>query len=716
MGKQLLNKFIRNYVWLLLEILVTVFAEARDYPVTDTCQNPAPPVITGSSKAICRSETVTLTATGCTGTVVWSNGETGPVIQVQPQQTTKYTAICRAKPGCISCFAEVWKITVNTPDAPTITQSAKLICPDDAVTLTATNCAGTIHWTTPEGLSATGSTWTGRIQQTTTFQAFCEQANCISNPSIPTSVQIAVPVTPVVSASKRESCAGQPIQITASGCIGTVRWNDGGNGITRTATPTQTTSYRAICQIGSCQSDSSEAVVVQILSANQPLNVITTLTNTCPFLTADLSKAIASRANPGLSAYYTFRTGPSLDAVAVQSPGAVGAGTYYVFGRDAQGCYTVPATINVAINPCANAIAPCLSNPPVVVALLDSLNWDKGVVKLKANLGGSASGISWQSSGDGLFTDTGLKARYLLSENDRQRGSTVFTLSAADPDGTGPCVGTTATITVSAPSREIVGLGKKVSEPVWVVDGSTRLVELTYLLTAANLGKHDLTNVQIADDLDAGFSGVGARIHSVQVRADSGLAVNSAYTGRGADTVLVTNGRLAVGKSSRIWLVVRVEVSQASTLTFSNKASIQAFDANGSICRDRSTNGTEVDPDQNGNPADNDEPTLVTLHSLQAEEGETVFIPEGFSPNNDGINDRFIIQRLPTGITVRLDIFNRWGQLVYQNNDYKNDWDGTANQGVKVADARQGLPDGTYYYQIRLSDGREFVRFLTLAR
>ena len=716
MRRRLQNKFIGRCGWVIILWLLAMPATiAATYPVADTCQHPNPPVITGSAKAVCRNESVILTATGCTGTVIWSNGDTGNSITVKPQQTTKYTAICRAKPGCISCFADVWKITVNTPKAPTIVASTKLICPNETVTLTASNCQGTIHWISQNGIEQdTGSIWTGKLQETTAFWATCEQNNCTSNPSLPVSVQVAVPTIPTISADKWEICAGQPVVLAASGCIGTIRWADGGTGLTRTVTPAQTTDYKAVCQIGACRSDSSEILSVTVRPVDQKLDLLTTLTNNCPFQTTDLSKAIVDKSSSGLS--YVFRIEPAINATAVQSPGAVPAGTYYIFARNAEGCYTEPVAVTITNHPCPNGLPPCLSNPATVAIRLDSLDWAKGVVRLQAQLGGSAAQPAWQSDGGGLFTSTGLNARYLLSETDRQRGTTTFMVSVADPDGSGPCVGASAQQVVAAPSREIVGLSKKVSEPIWLTEGTNRLVELTYQLVAVNLGKHSLTNVQVSDDLDAVFSGVGAQIHSVSVRADTGLVINPAYTGRGADTTLLNTGSLSVGGQGRIWLTVRLDVSQANTLTFTNKANVQALDANGSLCRDRSTNGNEVDPDQNGNPGDNDEPTVITLHSLQPEESETVFIPEGFSPNGDGINDRFVIQRLPTGVTAQLDIYNRWGYLVYQNTNYKNDWDGTSNQGAKVADAKQGLPDGTYYYQVRLSDGREFVRFLTLAR
>jgi gliding motility-associated-like protein len=53
------------------------------------------------------------------------------------------------------------------------------------------------------------------------------------------------------------------------------------------------------------------------------------------------------------------------------------------------------------------------------------------------------------------------------------------------------------------------------------------------------------------------------------------------------------------------------------------------------------------------------------------------------TPNGDNKNDKFIIENLMDWDTRELTIMNRWGGMVYQNADYKNDWDGgTLSDGV----------------------------------
>lgn len=89
-----------------------------------------------------------------------------------------------------------------------------------------------------------------------------------------------------------------------------------------------------------------------------------------------------------------------------------------------------------------------------------------------------------------------------------------------------------------------------------------------------------------------------------------------------------------------------------------------------------------------------------------AEQGE-LMIPEGFSPNGDGVNDFFKIYNLGS-LKADVTIYNRDGRLVYTNANYQNDWDGRTEQGA--------LPGGTYFYAIRLSDGRAFQRAMTINR
>ncbi len=79
------------------------------------------------------------------------------------------------------------------------------------------------------------------------------------------------------------------------------------------------------------------------------------------------------------------------------------------------------------------------------------------------------------------------------------------------------------------------------------------------------------------------------------------------------------------------------------------------------------------------------------------------WVPSGFSPNNDGVNDVFEISGLLTIFeNFDLKIYNRYGTLVYQGGDALGFWNGVANKGIP--NNNSVLPVGTYYYVLHLND------------
>jgi gliding motility-associated-like protein len=87
---------------------------------------------------------------------------------------------------------------------------------------------------------------------------------------------------------------------------------------------------------------------------------------------------------------------------------------------------------------------------------------------------------------------------------------------------------------------------------------------------------------------------------------------------------------------------------------------------------------------------------------------DDLFIPEGFSPNGDGVNDRFVIRGLGNYPANSLEIYNRWGNLVYKAEPYDNSWDGSNHFGLTIQGNQ--LPEGTYFYLLNLGDGSKVIR------
>jgi gliding motility-associated-like protein len=100
---------------------------------------------------------------------------------------------------------------------------------------------------------------------------------------------------------------------------------------------------------------------------------------------------------------------------------------------------------------------------------------------------------------------------------------------------------------------------------------------------------------------------------------------------------------------------------------------------------------------------------MVSIHVVEPH----LFFPEGISPNGDGMNDQFVIKGLEVFPHSSIAIFRRDGVIMYSNDDYQNDWDGTQNKGIYHT---KTVPSGTYYYLLQLGGTRRVIKgYLYLA-
>jgi len=104
--------------------------------------------------------------------------------------------------------------------------------------------------------------------------------------------------------------------------------------------------------------------------------------------------------------------------------------------------------------------------------------------------------------------------------------------------------------------------------------------------------------------------------------------------------------------------------------------------------------------------------TLIVTHESGCQDSITkqldippvvkFFIPNAFSPNDDGRNDEFLPQGIVLGIRdYELSIWNRWGDLVFETDDPFQAWDGKTNK-LRT----DSFQSGTYVYHISYKDAR----------
>lgn len=93
--------------------------------------------------------------------------------------------------------------------------------------------------------------------------------------------------------------------------------------------------------------------------------------------------------------------------------------------------------------------------------------------------------------------------------------------------------------------------------------------------------------------------------------------------------------------------------------------------------------------DQNG---------CVFVSSVVLTEPMELAMPTGISPNGDGLNDNFVVRGLEAYPDNNIAVFNRWGNNVYEQDKYANNWQGKNNGGAD-------LPDGTYFVILKINNG-----------
>lgn len=88
----------------------------------------------------------------------------------------------------------------------------------------------------------------------------------------------------------------------------------------------------------------------------------------------------------------------------------------------------------------------------------------------------------------------------------------------------------------------------------------------------------------------------------------------------------------------------------------------------------------------------NDNQVESVSNIVELTRGVDLYIPNAFTPNNDGINDNFSI--MGDGIDeLEVHIFNRFGEIIFTSNSLDSKWDGTY-QSLPV-------PNGVYVYKVK---------------
>jgi gliding motility-associated-like protein len=224
---------------------------------------------------------------------------------------------------------------------------------------------------------------------------------------------------------------------------------------------------------------------------------------------------------------------------------------------------------------------------------------------------------------------------------------------------------------------------------------------VTFVMNAINKTDASMDSVTIKDDLTATFkTSRGIVVYSLDTYG--GLIKNVGYDGVSNIDLVANNSTIAAKHTDSLVLKVLLEAPEISgnLLNVANMGGKTKYGKLSVLSNDPLLNATD---------STRRVPTGFVVPKVD------VVIAGGFSPNQDGLNDKWIIIR-PYGTTIHVKVFNRWGNQVYENENYNNDWDGRG----QVNFIGQFLPEGTYFYMVEATDPngnvQKFAKTLTIVR
>jgi gliding motility-associated-like protein len=322
--------------------------------------NPNPGVtISANPSSICIGTTTTLTAnTTVAGTTYnWSTGSTTNPLSVSPTVTTTYTVTGTGATGCTGTASVT--VIVNPNLNPTITAAPSSVCEGNGTTLTAGNvpAGSTYNWSTGSTLNPLNVT----PAATTSYQVTATDGNGCTGTA---TVSVTVNPNPIISATANPTaiCVGASSTISATTSVGgtTYNWDQGlGAGTSHIVFPAVTTTYTVTgTTANGCIGTSTVSVTVN------PGPVISAVAS--PDSICSGSNSTLTATSSIVSTSYTWSNGATTTNTQSVSP-TVNT-TYTVTGTTTGGCVGT-ATVNVYIRP---DVLPTLTAVPSAICLGDS--------------------------------------------------------------------------------------------------------------------------------------------------------------------------------------------------------------------------------------------------------------------------------------------------------------------------------------------------------
>ncbi len=679
-------------------------ASTTTYTVTGTtsgCNNTAVATVTVvpsltvtvNSPSICSGQTANLTASGA-NTYTWTAGATSTGVNTAnatPVLTTTYTVTGTS--GSCSATA-VSTVTVN--NNPVVTVNSPSICSGQTATLTAGG-ATTYSWSAGATTSGT-NTATAAPLTTTTYTVTGTTGSCTGT-AVST---VTVNASPVVTVNSPTICAGQTANLTATGAT-TYTWSAGATGTgggNATASPAATTTYTVTGTTGTCSDTAISTVTVNpnpVIVVNSP--------SVCAGQIATLTATGA--------ASYTWSAGAVSSGGGSATANPIVTTTYTVTGTTGSCTGTAVSTVTIINNPTilVNSPAICSGQTALLAATgATSYTWSAGATSTGGGnatatpasttsytVTGTTSGCS--NTAIATVTVTATPSVTVTSDtictgqtaNLTATGATTYTWSAGAMGSVGgnatasPTSTTTYTVTGTT-----AGCSSSTVASVTVNSCVPPIANLfAYPLTICNSGCVTFSDMSVNSPTTWLWHFPGGIPATANVQGP----INVCYTSLGqySVTLVVSN----IHGTDSITIQNYVNVVAPTPFSISGNTMLNACESSHlttvplgtsylwgpsnlmscNTCPEAIVSPTVTTPvycqytDNNGCTAAD----TTILYVLQ---NYSYFMPTGFSPNADRINDVLLVKGI--GIeSIDLNIYDRVGEKVFESTDLLKGWDGT---------------------------------------
>jgi len=691
--------------------------------------NDAPtPTTNDATQDFCQSTNPTIASIQVNETgVIWYNAATGGTVvtPTTPLVTgTYYGVLVDPTSGCESSVRLAVAVQVNDAPTPTTNDSTQDFCQSTNPTIASiqVNETGVIWYNAATGGTVVAST---TPLTTGTYYGVLVDATsgCESSVRLAVAVEVNDAPTPTTNDTTQDFCLTTnptvaSIQVNETGVI----WYDAPTGGTIVASTTPlvsgTTYYGVLVDPTSgCESSIRLAVSVQVNDAPTPT-------------TNDTTQEFCQSTNPTIASIQVNETGviwynAATGGTVVTSTTPLTTGTYYgVLVDPASGCESsirlaVAVQVNDAPTPTTNDTTQdfCQTANPTVASI--QVN-ETGVIWYNAPTGGTVVPSNTPLTAGtyyGVLVDpvTGCESSIRLAVTVQFFNGTQATISGGSPTA---CIQDQVTYTTNTGMSNYVWV---VSSGGQIVNGGTttdntitvlwnqigaNTVSVSYSdangcstsnSAAMNLEVVNCSDITITKSVDNPTPFIDDNVVFTITVTNTGQAqfqniiVNEAIpNGYAFVSMVVSHG--TYNNNTGIWTIPTLNANQVATLQLTVKVLFSGDYLNTATI----TSSDPVDVDVNNNTASASvEPKCLVVYNE-------------FTPNDDGANDVFTIKCAEHFPNNSLEVFNRYGNLVYKTRYYQNDWKGISN--VNGTFDGSVLPTGTYYYVFDTGDNSGTVK------